>query len=692
MARRNGVSIETAIYNNFKGVDFTTDSSLVAKNRSPMATNMIADVGGRPEKRPGWRTLQTLTGSVNGLYSGMFDGVMKKLAHVGTKLYLWDETGTPTELYDGLENAKSTGIYFGGKIWILAGEYLVYDGTTVKKVSDDAHVPTTVIAREPTGGGTTLDSLNLIGQWRKNDFQTDGTALTFQLDAKNLDTVYTVEATALTAGTTYYLKEGDSYYTFTPGEAAAGTELAFDFEGMKVTVGSTETTLAKAAAASGTDLTTLSTVKDICKAWVWGTEKTEGTDFTVDRAEGTITFTTAPTAPASGKEDGLSVQFPKTVTGYADKIRKCRIIFSYGVGTSDRLIFSGNPDLPNQDWTSELNDPTYIPDLSYSNVGIEGVPIMGYCRLGEYLGIIKSDDGHDTTVFVRSASTDSSGNAVFPLKQAIAGVGAVAMHSFGQLLDEPLFLSGTGVYAVTSNVVTSQRICQNRSYYVDGALTKEPNLENACGVEWMGMYLISINGHVYILDGRQQKTYRSESLGDYVYECYYWENVPATAMINVKSGAEEILYFGTADGKICRFNTDRTDMTEFSDDGAAITAVWATKADDDGDSTVLKTMIKKGCAVTLKPFTRSSAKILFRTDRDCAPIQAQNGTMDIFDWTDIDFSRFTFNSNDGPQEIMFNAKVKKYKRLQIVIKNDAVNEGFGVFGITKHYVTGNFAK
>ena len=66
--------------------------------------------------------------------------------------------------------------------------------------------------------------------------------------------------------------------------------------------------------------------------------------------------------------------------------------------------------------------------------------------------------------------------------------------------------------------------------------------------------------------------------------------------------------------------------------------------------------------------------------------------MDIFDWEDIDFSRFTFNANDGPQEIPFRRKIKNYKRLQILVKNDTVNEGFGVFGIVKHFVTGNFAK
>lgn len=619
MGAKSGVTIKTTIYSDFKGVDFTTDASLVSKSRSPLATNMIADVGGRPEKRPGWRTLQNLSaGPVNGLFLGTFSGVKKYFAHVGTTLYQWAESGTPVVLMTGLTNGESTGTFFGGKVWILTGgEYIVCNGTTAAKVSDDAYAPTTIITREPTGGGTSYESLNLIGKWRKNSFQTDGTAKTFQLDATELDA-------------------------------------------------------------------------DPMTAWVWGVEKAEGTDFTADRTAGTVTFTTTPAAPASGKADGLTVKFAKTVGGYADKINKCRILFSYGVGTSDRLVFSGNPDYPNLDWTSGLNDPTYIPDLSYSNVGIEGVPIMGYCRIGEYLGIVKADNGQDSTVFVRSAATDSAGQAVFPLKQAIAGVGAISRRSFGQLLDEPLFLSGTGVFAVTTNVVTSERICQDRSFYIDGQLVNESGLENARGVAWLGMYLLAVNNHVYVLDGRQQKTYRSESLGDYVYECYYWDNVPVNCWLVDKE--TESLYFGTADGKICRFNTDIETMSRYSDDGAAITALWATKADDDGDGTLEKTMIKKGCAVTLKPYTRSSAKVLVRTDRDVSARQVNYGTLDIFDWADIDFSRFTFNANDGPQEILFQAKVKKYKRLQIIIKNDAVNEGFGIFGITKHYIIGNYAK
>ena len=622
MARKSGVSISSTTYGRFKGVDFSTDPCLVDASRSPWAVNMVADTGGMPEKRMGWRTLHPLEGPINGLFYGVVGGRVRFLAHGGTKLYDWTPgtEGVPVLLKEGLHNGPSVGVNMGGKLWLLTGgEYLVFDGTAVRDVSEIAYVPTTVIGAAPSGGGTPFESINLLQPLRKNEFIPDGTATAYQLDSAGLD------AAPITA-----------------------------------------------------------TVR--------GAAKTEGVDFTVDRTRGTISFTTAPEKPIVGQEGEVIVTFSKTTAGYMERVKQCTILTTYGVGTSDRLVISGNPSVPNLDWTSGLGDPSYFPDLSYSVVGMEATAIMGYRRLGEYLAIIKEDNGQDTTVFMRSAGLSSGGEPVFPLKQSIAGVGAVSRRGFGNILDEQLFLAGSGVCALTANALTAERIVQNRSFFVDPRLTQEPGLSHAAAVSWNGMFLVAVNSHVYLLDGRQDKTYRAKSQSDFVYECYYWESVPAVCWMNHKDGADETLYFGTADGRVCRFNFDVETMTRYSDDGGAIFACWSTPADDDGDATVQKTMIKKGNAVTIKPYTRSSAQVCFRTDQDPEAWEAVSGLMDIFDWADIDFSRFTFNANDAPREVLFNTKVKKYKRLQIIVKNDSAGEGFGIFGITKHFVTGNFAK
>ena len=43
-------------YKRFRGVDYSTDETQIDDGRSPRAVNVIADEGGAPERRWGWRT------------------------------------------------------------------------------------------------------------------------------------------------------------------------------------------------------------------------------------------------------------------------------------------------------------------------------------------------------------------------------------------------------------------------------------------------------------------------------------------------------------------------------------------------------------------------------------------------------------------------------------------------------------
>ena len=114
--------------------------------------------------------------------------------------------------------------------------------------------------------------------------------------------------------------------------------------------------------------------------------------------------------------------------------------------------------------------------------------------------------------------------------------------------------------------------------------------------------------------------------------------------------------------------------------------------DDDGYPHRLKTMIRRGCAVTLKPFTRSGVAVSIRTEKDTAPREICRSTLDIFSWEDIDFSRFTFNANDAARDVVLRHTERRYKRLQFFVKNEAVNEGFGIYKIVKSYIVLGLAK
>lgn len=612
-------------YSKFKGVDLSSNPTQVDSARGAMGTvNLISDSGGFPEKRKGWRVLQTCEAPVNGLYRGVIKGKEYFLVHGGTKLYQWTDSSIK-ELKSGLTNGKGTAFTLNDKIYVLTGgEYLVFDGETAKDATADAYVPTTTIANKPEGGGTSFEDVNLLSSKRKNEFCADGSATVYQLDT--------------------------------------------------------------------TDVESIAEVKVDAKVW-------ESSKYTLDGKKGQVKFTTAPPKPSIVGKDNVTITFVKTVEGYKDKIIKCTIAGIYGGKSQDRVFLSGNPDAQDTDWRCESNNPLYFSDLSYTKVGADGAAIVGYSAISDSQAIIKADDRSETTIYFRGYNIDTTTSKVqFPVRRAAAGAGAVAKRAFAYLPEEPVFLSRTGVFALTSSNITALQVARNRSYYVDAALTKEEHLENACAVVWNGYYVLAVNGHAYVMDTNQNVAYKPQSYGDYVYECYYWDNFPAVRMMESRGN----LYFGTSDGKLCRLNTDIDTMQAYSDGGtmgedgkitggAAIAAEWHTKADDDGDFMTYKTMVKRGSGIMMKPYTRSSLQVYARTERDFGR-KIREGIADIFNWEDIDFSRFTFNTNDAPQVLPFNSKVKKYKTLQLIAKNEALNEAFGLFGIIKRYTIGTMVR
>lgn len=619
MKRRPPPNVNTTYYDNLKGIDYSKDPSQIDKSHSPFMVNLIPDKGGTLEKRLGFRTIFTVEAPVNGIFYAYINQKVKRLVHGGTKLYDCTEN-EPVLLYSDISSSKSQGFAMQhenkNKFFLMTGaDFLVYDGETVKKVQDIAKIPTVLISRKPSGGGTPLDAVNLLQSKRVVRFLGTATDKTYILPSTDIDE---------------------------------------------------EKVTAEKKTASG--MTTL----------------VEGTDFTVNRETGQVTFNTAPgVSPVEG-EDNVYITYSKTVEGYADRVLKCTVYAYFGLGGSNRVFISGNEKNRNYDWWSAINDPTYFPDLNYAVMGSEDTAIMGYSKIGEYLTVIKEDNSQDTTIYIRSAQMVSN-DAVFPIKQGVTGTGAISKQSFVSLVDEPLFLSRNGIYAITSNTSTAERTLQNRSFFIDRALTKEANLENAISCEWNGFYLLGINDKVYILDSRQKAGAKDSA---FIYECFLWDNIPATCFLSINGE----LYYGTTDGKVCKMNTDIKDMSRYSDDNKAIKAAWASALDYDGLPQYLKTMNKKGCVVTLKPFVRSSVKIGVKTEKDNIEKIIKNGFIDIFDWEDIDFARFTFNSNDNASQIVIGTKIKKYKGLQFVLVSDNVNEGFGVLNIVKSYIVVNFLK
>ncbi len=91
------------------------------------------------------------------------------------------------------------------------------------------------------------------------------------------------------------------------------------------------------------------------------TAEVNGSAVTVSAVNRSTGLVTLAAAPANGNGlANVSIAFAKTVSGYADKINKCRFAGLYGGKNDTRVFLSGNPDEPDCDWQSGLYDrPTF---------------------------------------------------------------------------------------------------------------------------------------------------------------------------------------------------------------------------------------------------------------------------------------------------------------------------------------------
>ena len=321
----------------------------------------------------------------------------------------------------------------------------------------------------------------------------------------------------------------------------------------------------------------------------------------MNRTLGKVTFTVAPGASPVEGEDNVRITY--AVESRAEVVNKLRFSILYGVnGAMDRVFMSGSPDEPNVDYWSEWNDPAYIGDVNYSQLG-QSSAIVGYSVLNNYLVTHKSGEENGRNAFVRAGELDTDGNAVFKITNVVQGDGAASTRSFASLNSEPMFLTPRGVYALTPSDITGERYAQCRSFYVNGALQKLDSgaLQAACAVTWGRFYVLAAGGKLYLLDG-DQKTYESKSpYSAHQYECYVW-NVEA-ACLWTREGA---LWFGCADGSVRCFARGLASV-DYADDGAAIAASWQTPLMNLSTWANKKTVT--GVWVACQPYPRSGAAV-----------------------------------------------------------------------------------
>ena len=680
--------IHTKRYSSFKGVDFSADPTQVDDSRSPWAVNVISDEGGCPQKRPGWRKLAEVPEAVHGIHLYKKKDKLRYVVHAGDKLYSWlGGEDSPEELMSGLTGTSSDGFMWKNRLYILTGAEYVYaeikdpedgeeetDTLTAGHVKDIAYAPITkynIKAQREYGnaeaaGGENYEVSNLVTKQRRNNFVIDRRLGEFSTAGINVNALVVlfldkeIDKNATTSDIKVETKDGkkiEGLFKFAKYNSQSG---AYEGEDKQ---GETENVYCTAVCANYHDLNEIF-VKD------FGITADENIVPTVEL---TVTF------PAKPDKEDLPTRIPK-----------CRIHEFF----NNRLFVAGNPDYANADYFSELNEPTYFKEISYTEIGSS--PIRGYLKTGEQLAVIKESSLQDVGIYLRRGEFDAETGQYFPVRQGVSSTGAIGGNVFASLVDDPMYVSSDGVMGIIADNISGERIIHQRSTRINNKLLREKDLNKAICTVWNGYYIICVNGGIYLADSRQ-RTYARNTTNTFEYEWFYWSDIPLTCI----TPHDDTLYFGTADGKLCRLNTDMTDESGITPEAyadypngidgeaQAIVAEWSTKFDDDGDFMLKKTMVRRGNGVFLKACRRGNVKIAVRTDNELEHVIAYR-KRGVFEFN-TDFDNFTFDKLPKLTAAI-NKKVKKYTAIQVICRSDEAKNDFGILGIERRFTTGYFNK
>lgn len=411
------------------------------------------------------------------------------------------------------------------------------------------------------------------------------------------------------------------------------------------------------------------------------------TEYSVNTTTGVVDFTGGeapwgiPDAGTNNIEITYSNGLPATE---AHKIHKTTIADVYGGANDLRVWVSGNPDYPNRDWRSGVQDPTYFPTTGYDDLGNPHTAIVGYALLYEYQIIIKEDSIHR-----RYYTFDDDGNAIFPTNWLSRDRGASHKNSIQMLDSLPVFLSSDGVYRIVSVDPNNENNIQNISIPVnydhsfgdvkglietfDGQLVSSLDYKNQ-------YWLIGDNGEYWVYDYR----YKSEQgLGE-------WYRGELYSGISYAKNIGGSLYVAHSERSSLGIQKTQGSTDPFSDSyyntatpavltAYAIEAYWCSKQFDFGNFTNIAFVYK--LFIKFKKGDSGSAEIYWRSDVNSVYEDVwyllssiDPGVLTGFEYSKILYSEWTYGGNTFPKNFVHKLKRHHTGHGQVKIYNNTASE------------------
>jgi hypothetical protein len=201
---------------------------------------------------------------------------------------------------------------------------------------------------------------------------------------------------------------------------------------------------------------------------------------------------------------------------------------------------------------------------------------------------------------------------------------------------------------------------------------------NAQMENWNGYLLILTGNEIYLADSRQKTQY----LSSYEYEWYYWKFTNITP--NLLKNYNGKLYIGDVEGKVYS-------VTGTNDNNQAIVSYWTTPMDNFKYPNHYKTTNKRGGIAKLKAMQNGKVKLAIKTDKMPYYSYVSEKSLKGFDFSDIDFSNFTFTTT-SELFLVYKIKQKKIKEISLKLYSEDIDKPIGIYSMMIEAFIGGYAK
>jgi hypothetical protein len=240
-------------------------------------------------------------------------------------------------------------------------------------------------------------------------------------------------------------------------------------------------------------------------ATVNGIAKVEGTGFTVNRTTGVVTFTTAPSLPAT--TNNVTITAYKTDTADLNYLLQCTVAIAFGGADGNRVFFAGN-NTANYYFTGAA-DPSYFPMGQVNNVGQNDDPISQMAIQNDTMIILKQRSIYGMTY--GGLDTNSPPRPQFPVVSLNSNIGCDCPKTVQLVNNKLVWLTSYGGVYVLVNQTTAiindnvYRNVNQLSRNINGnarrqGLLQESNITSAVAVNFNNKYWVAVNGKVYLWD------------------------------------------------------------------------------------------------------------------------------------------------------------------------------------------------